>query len=350
MISVIIPVYNTADYLKRCIASVLSSSYENFELILVDDGSDDGSALICREHCEKDSRVKYFRQEHRGVSAARNRGIEESSGTWLVFVDSDDFISSDFLEMIAGEEEGTQEMLLFDLVRLKRGNAVSGRAKFSGDKKRRSFYGETDKSHLIRCLLNMERLENGGNISLPSPCAKAYRKSVIERNRLRFAEDIAICEDRLFNLEYILRAGSFTYIQSRVYFAEVRPGSAMRSFLPDYLQYDIRYQKKLRSLLESSGIFPELGAAYYNSVLSNMADILVRGIFHPRSTRTYDECCRQCRKMQSIEIYRQAAGHNKKAGGLARRVLLFFYLRGKYRIVRLICRISYRVLEKAGRL
>lgn len=350
MISVIVPVYNTADYLRRCIASVLSSSYEDFELLLIDDGSVDESAFLCREQCKKDCRVKYFRQEHKGVSAARNKGIEESRGTWLIFVDSDDFISPDFLAMAAGEEDGMQELLLFDLVRLKRRGDAYGCVKSAGNKGGRTFYGEKDRAYLARCLLNMEGLERGGSASLPSPCAKAYKKSVIDRHRLRFAEDIAICEDRLFNLEYILKTRSFLYIESQAYFVQVRPDSAMRGFFPDYLRHDARYQKRLRVLLEDSGIFKEVEAAYYNSVLSNMADVLVRGIFHPKSTRTYGENCRQCRKMRRVGIYRQAMKYNRRAGRLARRVLLFLWFRGKYRIVKGICWGSYGVLGVMGRL
>ena len=120
MISVIIPVYNTAGYLKRCIDSVLGSSYEDWELILVDDGSTDHSLFICKQYCKADCRVKYFRQEHRGVSAARNRGATESQGIWIVFVDSDDYISPDFLGTVASEEYQGQELLLFDFVRLKK--------------------------------------------------------------------------------------------------------------------------------------------------------------------------------------------------------------------------------------
>ena len=96
MISVIIPVYNTEKYLDRCIRSVLNSTYKDFEVLLIDDGSVDGSLEICRTYCRLDRRVRFLTQKHGGVSEARNRGIQESRGEWLVFVDSDDFISEDF--------------------------------------------------------------------------------------------------------------------------------------------------------------------------------------------------------------------------------------------------------------
>ena len=110
MISVIIPVYNTEKYLGRCINSVLSSTYKNFEILLIDDGSNDRSLEICRNYGNRDCRIRVFTQENQGASAARNRGIEESCGEWIVFVDSDDVISCDFLEIVADIREYRKEI------------------------------------------------------------------------------------------------------------------------------------------------------------------------------------------------------------------------------------------------
>ena len=104
MISVIIPVYNTEQYLPRCIDSVLASAYQEFEILLVNDGSTDHSPDICRQYAGKDSRIRLINQKNQGVSAARNRGIDASTGDWIVFLDSDDRISPDFLHMVAQEE------------------------------------------------------------------------------------------------------------------------------------------------------------------------------------------------------------------------------------------------------
>lgn len=347
MISVIVPVYNTADYLRRCIDSILCSSYEDFELILVDDGSVDYSASICRKYCEQDCRVKYFRQGHKGVSAARNKGIEESEGTWVLFVDSDDFISSDFLEAAAQEEFQKQELLLFDFMRTRNGQRIGGSRAGAGRNVCCHYEGK-DRLHLIRCLLDMKPLQKKANANLASPWAKAYKKSVIEQHHIRFKENLTVYEDRLFNVEYFLVCRSYIYIQKQVYFAEVRADSAMRGFFPNYLQNDLRYQERLCSLLKRYRILSAVKTAYYNSVQSNMTDILVRGIFHPASTRTYRESCMQCDRMQKVKIYRKAVTYRKQAGNLPRRLLLHFYCRRRYHMVKLICRTSYRILKIAG--
>ena len=120
MISVIIPVYNTEKYLDRCIRSVLNSTYKDFEVLLIDDGSVDGSLEICRAYCRLDRRVRLLTQKHGGVSEARNRGIQESRGEWLVFVDSDDFISEDFFDLIAQKKHQSCDLLIFDFLRRKK--------------------------------------------------------------------------------------------------------------------------------------------------------------------------------------------------------------------------------------
>lgn len=97
-ISVIVPVYNVESYLKRCLDSLLKQTYTDFELLLINDGSTDSSALICEEYASKDSRIRVIHQENAGPSAARNRGIELAQGSYITFVDSDDFVEADYLE------------------------------------------------------------------------------------------------------------------------------------------------------------------------------------------------------------------------------------------------------------
>lgn len=97
MVSVIIPVYNVAPYLRRCLDSVLAQMFKNFEVILIDDGSTDGSGAICDEYARKDPRFRVTHKENGGVSSARNEGIRQARGEWIAFVDSDDAVSPDYL-------------------------------------------------------------------------------------------------------------------------------------------------------------------------------------------------------------------------------------------------------------
>ena len=100
LISVIIPVYKVEKYLCRCVDSVLEQTYTNMEIILVDDGSSDNCPVMCDEYARQDSRVKVIHQENAGLSGARNAGIDMAQGQWLAFVDSDDYLTADFLERL----------------------------------------------------------------------------------------------------------------------------------------------------------------------------------------------------------------------------------------------------------
>lgn len=97
MISIIIPVYNVKLYLDNCIQSVIQQSYTDFECILVDDGSTDGSSEICDQWAEKDNRIIIVHQPNGGVSSARNKGLEQAKGEYICFIDSDDWVDVDYL-------------------------------------------------------------------------------------------------------------------------------------------------------------------------------------------------------------------------------------------------------------
>ena len=95
LISVIIPVYNVEKYLRRCLDSVIAQTYQNLEIICVDDGSIDDSGKICDQYAVRDARIKVIHQENQGLSAARNRGLDAAEGEYIAFVDSDDYILED---------------------------------------------------------------------------------------------------------------------------------------------------------------------------------------------------------------------------------------------------------------
>ncbi len=108
MISVIVPVYNVELYLRKCIDSILAQTYRDLEILVVDDGSTDGSGAICDEYAGKDDRIKVFHTENRGLSAARNLGLDNTTGDWIGFIDSDDWIEPDMYEVLLRKAEETR--------------------------------------------------------------------------------------------------------------------------------------------------------------------------------------------------------------------------------------------------
>lgn len=184
-ISVIIPVYMTAAYLPRCIDSVLSQTYTDFELILVDDGSPDKSGEICDEYAKKHSRIRVIHQTNSGVSAARNRGLEMATGSYAVFIDSDDWVDENYLLAIS---------------------------KSDADFVAHSFSTYSEEGSLIKKQNNQNsRLSITKEIVLTLlnkgilgyTVCKRFSMDTIRRHKIHFIKDINHTEDTLFVLDYL---------------------------------------------------------------------------------------------------------------------------------------------------
>ena len=111
MISIIVPIYNIAPYIERCVDSVLSQTYDNWELILVDDGSTDGSTQVCDEQVERDARIRVLHKENQGVALARRDGVRCAKGDWIMFVDGDDTLTKDAIELLLGYDNGCFDII-----------------------------------------------------------------------------------------------------------------------------------------------------------------------------------------------------------------------------------------------
>lgn len=184
LVSIIIPVYNSDRTLHKCVDSVLSQLFTDWELLLIDDGSTDGSGRICDEYVSKDKRIKVFHKENGGVSSARNLGIDNSNGLWLTFIDSDDWI-----------EKGYLSDLLLD-------NNVDFVATYyvADGWKNWVSLPFTDKTYNIE---NMHDFLNECILKLIFPFGKLFRRDIIEKYRLRFDEKLSYGEDTLFVYNYL---------------------------------------------------------------------------------------------------------------------------------------------------
>lgn len=196
ILSVIIPVYNSEKYLERCIKSVEESSLKQLEIILVDDGSVDGSGVMCDKFAENDYRIQVIHQSNKGVSAARNRGLKIARGKYFAFVDSDDYIEADMYEkMIASMEENDSDMVCCGFCREYREETV-----------RIEKYCYEHREHLINAFQALELLLSTSKVSgIALIVANKIGKTDIQRrNRIFFDETIYECEDGVFWCNYII--------------------------------------------------------------------------------------------------------------------------------------------------
>lgn len=212
-VSIIVPVYNAGATLRRCIDSVLKQEFTDFELLLIDDGSTDDSASICDEYAAGDSRIRVFHKKNSGVSDSRNLALEEARGTYLQFLDSDDWITPNATRLFVD----TARRYHCDLV-------ISDFYRVSGE--RVSHKGDIDDD----CVLTREEfaafmLENPADFYYGVLWNKLFRRELVEKYHLRMDPAISWCEDFMFNLEYIRHAEVFYALQVPVYYYVKTKGS-----------------------------------------------------------------------------------------------------------------------------
>ncbi|MFA7615942.1 MAG: glycosyltransferase family 2 protein [Weeksellaceae bacterium] len=241
-LSVIIPVYNSEKYLDKCIDSVLSQSFIDFELLLINDGSTDNSGNICDEYAQKDKRVKVFHQQNKGVSTARNIGIEKSNGEWLTFIDSDDWIEENYFEIL--NQNNTSDCIWLNIKHLKH-----------GEEKLLTNYKE-EKHLALGDIFRKYSL----NPDFSSSCAKLFKSLIIKEKRIYFDVNINYGEDALFCLNYFSYCNSISVtVQSNyIYRDESRELSRMKmsfknekyyfeSLMKAFGQFDIDNRLLLKS-------------------------------------------------------------------------------------------------------
>lgn len=212
LISVIVPIYNVEQYLDKCINSIVNQSYKNLEIILVDDGSPDNCPAICDEWAKKDSRIKVIHKPNGGLSDARNFGIEASTGNYLMFIDSDDYVSTSICEK------------LYNLI-------IERDADFSMCSVIR-FYGDNidipkNKEYCITEVSGKDVLEQLNYTQIPLlviACAKLYKKELFKN--LRFVKG-KLHEDMFFEHRLLGVTNKFVYCNEPLYFYLTRPQSIM---------------------------------------------------------------------------------------------------------------------------
>ena len=197
LISVIIPVYNTEQYLRRCIDSVLAQTFQDFELLLIDDGSTDSSGAICDEYAAQDARVRVFHKENGGVSSARNVGLDHAQGEWITFADSDDYVFSCWLENFVLNTSGN------DLV--VQGFKTSYPYEFMNNKE---LHGVYYKGNCKDGLLELHK-----NRILGYLWVKLFRAEIIRNYRICFDTKISLMEDDKFILDYVAHANNMLSIE-----------------------------------------------------------------------------------------------------------------------------------------
>ena len=241
MISVIVPVYNVEEYLEECLESIKQQTFTDIEVILVNDGSTDGSREICERFCQKDSRFKLINQENQGQSVARNRGVKESVGKFIMFVDSDDVINKNLLEVLLPYMKTEVDIVECRMTRKKE--------EFYLNKPSKIVFKGNAKEAILNCIEIKE-------VKF-CPVTKLYRREIVEK--VSFLEGF-IYEDVYTGINYLRYIRKMVVIDYIGYYYRVHPNSTMtKSFNEKDLDIFFVGNKLIDSFKDDENMLPYIG-------------------------------------------------------------------------------------------
>lgn len=261
MVSIIVPVYNVEQYLPRCLNSIRNQTWKDFECILVNDGSTDGSPELCRAAAAEDGRFRIIDQPNSGVSKARNAALEQARGKYLQFVDGDDYLTADATATFVRTAETTGA----DLV-LSRFYRVAD--------ERTSVHGHIRTDGVMTRQELAERMMSApANFYYGVLWNKFYRRQLVETHRIRFEPEVSWCEDFMFNLEYIRYARLVATVRKPLYHYIKRGDSLVNSV---NLSRTIQMKKDTfacyKELYQALDLYDEKKAQVYRYLISSATD------------------------------------------------------------------------------
>ena len=249
VISVVIPVYNTEKWLRNCLNSLEKQSFYDFEVIMIDDGSKDNSRRICGEYEKKDKRFRYCFQNNAGVSAARNKGIEEAKGKYITFVDSDDWVQNNYLETMLREAKN-YELTVCNYAVINFESQIE--QKIDGEKE--AYKTEYEIEAYKNNMFSTGNMKYQGYV-----WGKVFEKSIIQNNNVKFEKGIHYNEDRLFIIEYLkFCSKKIKYNEEKMYNYCMNMDSAMnlagRTYQHKMLSELVAYDKIINILFQQASV------------------------------------------------------------------------------------------------
>lgn len=338
--SIIVPVYNCEEsMLRRCFDSLANQTSDNYEVILIDDGSTNRSEHICDEYGAKYSFFHVYHQKNGGVTRARNNGISKASGDWIIFVDNDDSLRNDTVEKLENNLEGKMvEIVFFDSVAYYPDHEKIWNSLPFEDG---SILNEQQKKEVFLDFVaegyNKKKLNHG---FLPVWC-KAFSRRFIEKNQIRFYEDMTIADDIMFNIDCLAHDPSgILYIQLPLYLRYLFAGSDGNSYHPEIYKNDQIFIKHLNDSLSKYKNNDEFQYALFKRYLICIFGIAKFDMCHKNNTKSYFAKVRDLKSVARCEPYKTSI-RKYSVSNLANRqklktVLLRYHLEWLYILLRTV--------------
>ena len=285
--SIIIPIYNAEKTLARCLDSILRQPFSDYELLLINDGSGDGSGEICAAYARRYPQIRYFPKENGGVSSARNLGLEQARGEYILFVDSDDYVADNYFAVIdAAVAQKRPDLLSFGYQNFGANTSAWNTGR----------YTETDALAIAQ---RVDAAMRGYLFS--SLLCRAFRREVITTAGLRFRENLSIGEDQLFLFSYVLQCRSLVSIPDLLYCVDVSDQNSLSRKRRDHLtQQLLQVNREMACALEQAALSDDARAVYrgalawmtYRSAYSCFKELLKYDIATVQRRREIREICK----------------------------------------------------------
>lgn len=246
LLSIILPVYNAERYLAKCLESILVQSYENFEVIVINDGSTDASVTVCKNYAKKDQRIKFISQENQGVAMTRNNGLNIAKGDYIGFVDADDYIENDmFLNLVNPILKQAFDVVISHYKIVNQDNSTISQTKLPINKVLKV---PSIKNHILKTYYS------GNDPLVPALWNKIYKKEFLETNHLKFHNQKGVrASDFWFNFEVFKKAELVYVIENANYvYNNAISGSIINSFREN--QFEV-YAQAQQKLLNENSVF-----------------------------------------------------------------------------------------------
>ena len=278
LISIVVPIYNVENYLRMCLDSIQNQTYQNFECLLINDGSPDNSADICREYLAKDARFRYFEKENGGSSSARNFGIERSEGEYVTFVDSDDWLEHDALQ------------LLYDALKKENADISIGRYNCYDESRYQYLFYDSNPDDSLEVIEGKEIIDREGVEKMKTGNWTVAYLKLIKRELL---QDLPfpigkMAEDTYWTWKVLLKASKVVYLNRCIYWYRVGLTGTLSNTWSEKRMYD-----EIEAREEKIAILASLDYDLTNHIL----------VYKNRLQRVIAKL--EVQNMQSTEIYRR---------------------------------------------
>ena len=262
LVSIVVPVYNAEKYLEQCLNSIQNQTYKNFEVILVNDGSMDHSETICKEFVEVDTRFRYFLKVNGGASSARNFGLDHVTGDFITFIDADDWVDENHLEVLINNiKENNSDMAVSSIKKFDNVSSFEFRV-YSNQEKYLLNYNKLNREEFLVILPKLIHASNSYKIAV----SKLFKKELV--TDVRFDESIVYGEDLDFFFKIYNNINSISYVDEVTYVYRLHDESSSSKFGQLHMEQELAIYKKMYERIEKLG----LPTIHYVNTLRNLLD------------------------------------------------------------------------------